>query len=206
MTTPPFPSADDFFQAGDWRPEVLLIGASTGGPQSIHHVLSGLPQRFPLPILIVQHMSSGFTAGFASWLGDVTKRSVRLAVDGDKPQAGGVLIAPEKLHMEWRSDRRVHLLAGPTEHGVCPAVSRLFRSALATAGGQVAAVLLSGMGRDGAAELRLLREAGALTIAQDQATSAVHGMPGVAIGLGGAMQVLPDQEIGPALCRALGLA
>ncbi|GAB2885402.1 chemotaxis protein CheB [Uliginosibacterium flavum] len=186
-------------------PEVLLIGASTGGPQAIHTLLKGLPPSFPLPILVVQHMSPGFSAGFAHWLSQSTPWSVALAEEGEAPQPGRVYLAPEKIHMEWQADRRIHLLPGEREHGVCPSVSRLFRSALAVGGGRVLAVLLSGMGKDGAAELKALHDAGAQTIAQDQATSVVHGMPGEAIRLGGASQILPVQEIAAALCRALGL-
>ncbi|MDP5240940.1 chemotaxis-specific protein-glutamate methyltransferase CheB [Uliginosibacterium sp. 31-16] len=186
------------------RPELLLIGASTGGPQVIQTVLKGLPASFPLPILIVQHMSPGFSAGFAQWLSQTTPFDVRLAVEGESPRPGCAYVAPEKLHMEWRTDRCLHLLQGDLEHGVKPAVSRLFRSALA-ADASVVAVLLSGMGKDGAAELKALRDAGMLTIAQDQASSVVHGMPGTAIRLGGASMVLADTAIAPALLRALGL-
>lgn len=185
------------------NPEYLLVGASTGGPQVIHTLLSGLPKTFPLPVLVVQHMSEGFTAGFGQWLAQSTGWAVRIAQDGEIPQRGVVYLAPEKIHMELSADRRVRLVAGPREHGVCPAVSRLFRSAQENIGAQVIAVLLSGMGRDGAAELKALRDAGVLTIAQDAATSVVHGMPGAAIRLGGACLELPDKEIAAALCKAM---
>lgn len=184
-------------------PEYLLVGASTGGPQAIHVLLKTLPVSFPLPILIVQHMSDGFSAGFANWLTQTTNWQVGMAQEGDIPQRGRVYLAPERIHMELGADRRIHLVKGEREHGVCPAASRLFRSALACNGGQVYAVLLSGMGRDGAAEMKSLRDAGALTIAQDAATCVVHGMPGTAIRLGAACLELPDSEIAAALCKAL---
>lgn len=185
------------------NPEYLLIGASTGGPQVIHTVMSRLPKAFPLPVLIVQHMSEGFTAGFAQWLGQSTGWDVRIARDGDVPQRGEVYLAPEKIHMELHADRKIRLVAGPKEYGVCPAVSRLFESARHNLGARVLAVLLSGMGKDGAAEMKALRDAGVLTIAQDAATSVVHGMPGAAIRLGGASLELPDKEIAAALCKAV---
>jgi two-component system chemotaxis response regulator CheB len=188
------------------NPEFLLVGASTGGPQSIHVLLSHLPKAFPLPILIVQHMSEGFSAGFAHWLNQSTGWHVAMAKHGDLPCSGRVYLAPEKIHMELAADRTIALLAGGQEHGVCPAVSRLFRSAIRCNGGQVLAVLLSGMGRDGAAELKQLRDAGALTIAQDASSSVVHGMPGAAIKLGGACLELTDRDIATALCRALRIS
>lgn len=187
------------------RPELLVIGASTGGPQAIQAVLKRLPNTFSLPILIVQHMSPGFSAGFANWLSQTTSWPVKLAEDGELALPGRVYLAPEKIHMEWGKDRRIHLVGGDLEHGVKPAASRLFRSVRAVLGGKVLAVLLSGMGKDGAAELKDLRDAGALTIAQDQASSVVHGMPGTAIRLGGACQVLADSAIAGALCRAVNL-
>lgn len=185
------------------NPEYLLIGASTGGPQVIHTVLSRLPKSFPLPILVVQHMSEGFTAGFGQWLSQSTGWDVRLARDGDTPQRGVVYLAPEKIHMELHADRRIRLVPGPKEYGVCPAVSRLFNSAMNNVGARVLAVLLSGMGKDGAAEMKALRDAGVLTIAQDASTSVVHGMPGAAIRLGGASLELPDKDIAAALCKAM---
>jgi two-component system chemotaxis response regulator CheB len=185
------------------NPEFLLVGASTGGPQVIHTILSRLPKTFPLPVLVVQHMSEGFTAGFGQWLSQSTGWNVKIAQDGEAPQRGVVYLAPEKIHMELTADKRIRLVQGPREHGVCPAVSRLYRSALENVNAQIVAVLLSGMGRDGAAELKTLRDAGVLTIAQDAATSVVHGMPGAAIRLGGACLELPDKEIAAALCKAL---
>lgn len=185
------------------NPEFLLVGASTGGPQVIHTVLGRLPKTFPLPILVVQHMSEGFTAGFGQWLGQSTGWTVKIAQDWDIPQRGVVYLAPEKIHMELSADKRIRLIQGAREHGVCPAVSRLFRSAMENVNAQVLAVLLSGMGRDGAAELKSLRDAGVFTIAQDAATSVVHGMPGAAIRLGGACMELPDKEIAAALCKAV---
>lgn len=178
---------------------MVAIGASTGGPIALERVLSGLPKEFPVPILIVQHMTSGFTNGFAEWLGRSSGLPVRVPVDGEFSRAGHVYIAPDELHLGIRPGGRIMLSKDEAENGLRPSVSYLFRSAAKYYGGHVIGVLLSGMGRDGAEELKMLRDRGATTIVQDEASSVVFGMPGEAVKLGAAMYVLSPERIKDAL-------
>lgn len=178
---------------------LVAMGASTGGPQVIHDILCQLPATFPAPILIVQHITPGFTEGMAAWLDQITPLAVSLATNGETPEGGHVYLAPQGRHLEVVPDGRLLLADGPPEHSACPSVSRLFRSVASSCGAAAIGVLLTGMGRDGAAELGLMRERGALTIAQDRESSIVHGMPGEAIRLGGASLVLPSHAIAPLL-------
>lgn len=183
---------------------LVALGASTGGPQVIHDILSQLPATFPAPILIVQHITPGFTEGMAAWLGQCTPLAVSLAAGGEPPRGGHVYLAPQGRHLEVAPDGRLLLADGPPEHGACPSVSRLFRSVASFCGSAAVGVLLTGMGRDGAAELGLMRARGALTIAQDRESSIVHGMPGEAIRLGGASLILPSHAIAPLLSGITG--
>lgn len=175
--------------------EIIALGASTGGPPVLQTILSALPKSITAPIVIVQHITQGFAAGLAAWLGQTTGFPVRLAEPHELPLPGHVYIAPEGAHLEVTSGGRLVQTSGLPEHGVCPSVSRFFRSVAKVHGRNAIGVLLTGMGRDGAAELRLMRDAGAATIAQDQESSVVHGMPGEAIRLGGAGHVLPAESI-----------
>ncbi|MFV3074541.1 chemotaxis-specific protein-glutamate methyltransferase CheB [Niveispirillum fermenti] len=177
------------------RPRVVAIGASTGGPLALQTILSMLPADFPLPILVVQHIAHGFVHGFANWLGGGSALPVHVATDAVEPLPGNVYVAPDDRHMGLDAHGRIWLEKGPPEAGLRPAVSHLFRAVAAHHGGRAVAVLLSGMGADGADEMCQLRALGAATIAQDAASSVVHGMPGVAIERGGARFILPPQEI-----------
>ena len=177
----------------------IVIGASTGGPVGLKTILAGLPRHLPVPVLIVQHIAAGFTAGLAQWLSAATGFPVAVAIDGQKPQAGCALLAPDALQMKLAADGSLALMDIGPINGHCPSVSYLFDSALAVWGEQAVAVLLTGMGRDGAEELKLLRAAGALTLAQDKESSAVHGMPGEAIRLGAAARVLAPPQIAQVL-------
>ena len=181
------------------RLDLIVVGASTGGPQALQGFLSALPRPLTLPVLIVQHITPDFQGGFAHWLGEATGLHTALAGDGDSLLPGHVLIAPHPYQMGVDADRRVVLRHDIPEHGVRPSVSYLFRSLLDLAPRHTAAVLLTGMGRDGAEELLHLHERGAFTIAQDADSSVVHGMPGSAIQLGAADQVLPPDEAGQLL-------
>jgi two-component system chemotaxis response regulator CheB len=174
---------------------LVAVGASTGGPQVIQQFLSKLPADFPVPILIVQHITPGFTEGMAAWLGQSTPLPVTLATAGDIPRGGHVYLAPQGRHLEIAPDGRLQLTDALPEHGACPSVSRLFRSVASVCAASAVGILLTGMGRDGAAELLLMRKKGALTIAQDRESSIVHGMPGEAIRLGGASLILPPPAI-----------
>ncbi|RMF60666.1 MAG: chemotaxis-specific protein-glutamate methyltransferase CheB [Calditrichaeota bacterium] len=179
--------------------DIVGIGASTGGPPVIKQILSALPPDFPAPIVIVQHMAQGFIEGFRDWLSDHTSLKVVLAEDGVYPRQGYCYLAPDDHHMVIDRSGRIALTSEPPEHNIRPAVSPLFRSLAMVYGQRAIGILLTGMGRDGAEALKLLKEKGALTIAQDKTTSVVHGMPGEAIRINAAEVVLPDYQIGPYL-------
>ena len=175
---------------------LLLIGASTGGPVALHALLAKLPRDLPVPVLVVQHIAPGFLVGMAAWLQQVTGWPVRIARHGERPMPGTVYLAPDHSHLCVNGAGLITLSGDPPDGGHRPAVSRLFRSvAEGPLASRSVAVLLTGMGVDGAAELRLLRDRGALTVAQDAESSVVHGMPGEAIRLGAAAHVLPPESI-----------
>lgn len=186
--------------------QVVAIGASTGGPLALQTILTGLPKDFPFPVLIVQHMTPGFVEGFAEWLGRASGFAVRIAVNGEPMLPGQAYIAPDDFHMGVRSDHRI-LLARERQrsvNGLCPSVSFLFGSVVQVFGGNAVGILLTGMGRDGVEELKLLKDAGAITVAQDETSSVVHGMPGEAIQIGAAQHILPPQAIARTLVTMAG--
>lgn len=180
--------------------EVVAIGASTGGPGAIVEVLRALPAEFTLPILLVLHIGEKFALALAEWLDGQTARRVAYARSGAlvAEAAGSVLMAPASSHLVVR-EGRVHLSRDPERHSCRPSVDVLFESAAREYGAALAACILTGMGRDGAAGLLEVRRAGGLTIAQDEATSVIYGMPREAMLLGGVEHVLPLGAIGPAL-------
>ncbi|MDP2320683.1 MAG: chemotaxis-specific protein-glutamate methyltransferase CheB [Acidobacteriota bacterium] len=178
---------------------VVGIGASTGGPAVLQTVLAGLPKDFPAPILVVQHIAHGFLPGLAEWLGHTTGFQVHIASYGIQPRAGHVYLAPDDFQMGLSVGGRIVLTKEGPENGLRPAVSYLFRSLAETCGPRSVGVLLTGMGKDGAAELRAIRDQGAVTIAQDRDSSVVYGMPGEAVRLGGATHVLPADKIADVL-------
>jgi len=179
--------------------QIVAIGASAGGPVVIQTLLSGLKKGFPLPLMIVQHMTPGFSEGFAEWLQGTTGFPVHIATDGEYLLPGHAYIAADYYQMGVAKDNRITLTDSPSENGLRPSVSFLFRSVRQLYGDKVIALLLTGMGRDGADELKSLKDCGALTIAQDEQSSIVHGMPGEAIKLGAAMYVLSPEKIVDAL-------
>jgi two-component system chemotaxis response regulator CheB len=181
---------------------VVAIGASTGGPAAVVTVLSGLPVNFPLPVLLVLHVSDSFGPAIANWLKDVTGRRVRLADHGEPlVLAGGdVIMAPPGRHLALRHGL-ITLNHEPERHSCRPSVDVLFESLAREYDSRVAACLLTGMGRDGASGLLDVHRNGGLTIAQDEASSVVFGMPGEAVRLGAAQHVLPIERIGPLLGR-----
>ncbi|TFZ07711.1 chemotaxis protein CheB [Ramlibacter humi] len=180
-------------------PRVVGIGASTGGPPVLQAILHALPRDFAAPLLIVQHISPGFLHSMASWLGETSGMPIHIAAHGTVPLPGHAYLAPDDFHMGVDAGGRIVLSREPPENHVRPAVSFLFRTMAQYSGPGAIGVLLTGMGRDGAEELRRMRDAGATTIAQDEESSAVHGMAGAAIALGAAGQVLPAERIVPAL-------
>jgi two-component system chemotaxis response regulator CheB len=181
------------------EPKLVAVGGSTGGPQVLQRIFAGLPATFPLPLLVVQHITPGFLAGLVDWLSETTKIPSHVAAHGITPLPGHAYLAPDDLHMGVDPAGRILLSKESPEDGLRPSVSFLFRSVAQTYGHQCVGVLLTGMGRDGAAELRLLKEQGALTIAQDRESSIVHGMPGEAIALDAATHVLGPEQIAATL-------
>lgn len=181
------------------EPGVIVIGASTGGPPAIERILRELGSDLPVPIVIAQHMPPGFTAAFAKRLDFILPFEVREAADGEPLLGGMVLLAPggRNLSLDRVAGRVVTAIdadGGGAVHK--PSVDVLFSSAASVFGDHVVAALLSGMGSDGARGMAELRRAGAYTVAQDEHTSVVYGMPRAAIALGAAREVMPLGEIG----------
>jgi two-component system, chemotaxis family, protein-glutamate methylesterase/glutaminase len=174
---------------------VVAIGVSTGGPPVLQTIFKRLPADFSAAILVVQHIAAGFLPGMARWLQETSGFPLGIAQHGDLAMPGRAYLGPDDRHLGIDAANRIIVSNEPPEHGLRPAVSYLFRSVAATRGAMSIGVLLTGMGRDGAAELKLLRDRGAITIAQDGATCVVDGMPAEAIRLGGAMHVLPPEGI-----------
>ena len=203
----PVPAAAPVAQRGATHGvPIVAIGASTGGPRAVADVIRALPRPFPAALLVVQHVSQSFVQGYAEWLAAETGARVMLARAGHAPQPGEVLVAAEDRHLVVGGDGRLAYRDEPALHPAIqlhrPAVDELFAS-LASGGRQGVAVLLTGMGRDGAEGLLRLRRAGWHTIAQDQATSIVWGMPGAAAELGAACEVLPVSAIAGAIARRI---
>lgn len=171
------------------------IGASTGGPPVLQTILAGLPKDFAVPILVVQHIANGFLAGLVEWLNLSTSLQVQVASYGASPLPGHVYLAPDDFHMGVNVDGTIALTRDWPERHLRPAVSFLFRSLADVCGARAVGVLLTGMGSDGAMELKIMKERGAVTLAQDRESSVVHGMPGAAIAIGGATQVIPGDRI-----------
>jgi two-component system chemotaxis response regulator CheB len=177
------------------KAKLIAIGASTGGPPVLQIILSALPADFPVPILIVQHIASGFTQGFVQWLAQTSSLPMHLAAHDELLRPGHVYVAPDEFHMRVDRGGRIALSKDAPENGLRPSVSFLFRSVAEVYGRDAVAGLLTGMGRDGADELKLLRDLGAVTFAQDKDSSVVHGMPGAAILLDAATLILPPARI-----------
>lgn len=185
---------------------LVAMASSTGGPGVLAGILSRLPVNFPVPILIVQHITAGFGEELAAWLNQQTPLQVRLARHADEPQPGQVLLAPDNAHIRVNGLGLITLSQHKMPHGICPSADYLFHSTAEVYGPLAVGVILTGMGSDGAEGLQALRQTGAHTIAQDQESSIVFGMPAVAIGLGAAEQILPAGRIAPALLALLGIS
>ncbi len=183
--------------------EIVAIGASTGGPLVLQTILSAMPRNFPLPVLIVQHMAPGFVQRFAEWLNETSALPVSLARNGETLFSSRVYIAPDGRHMKMEKECKVFLTDDEPENGLKPSVSSLFSSVAANYGKKALAGLLTGMGKDGAEELLLLKKAGAITFVQDRESAVVYGMAGEAVRLNAANYVLAPEQIAPFLaCMA----
>jgi two-component system chemotaxis response regulator CheB len=178
---------------------VVAVGASTGGPIVLQTILSRLHDDFPVPVLIVQHMAPGFAEGFVEWLAQTAKFPAHIAGPGELMLPGHAYVAPDGLHMGVRSGGWITLGKDAPENGLRPSVSYLFRSVAQVYGPHAAGVLLTGMGKDGSEELKLLKDQGAITIVQDMESCVVSGMPGEALKLDAATYVFPPDRIATAL-------
>jgi two-component system chemotaxis response regulator CheB len=179
--------------------KVVAMGASTGGPVAIQTILRCLPKDFRVPILIVQHIAKGFLRGMVDWLSETSSVPVHLAVQGEKILPGHAYFAPEGLYMGVRNRREISLSEPGFVNNVRESVSFLFRSVSEEYGANAVGVLLTGMGKDGAEELKSMKKKGSVTIVQDKESSVIFGMPGVALELGAATYVLPPDKISETL-------
>lgn len=181
--------------AAESRANIVGIAASTGGPPALAAVLGGLRRDFPAPVLLVQHMGAPFMEGFASWLDGQTALRVKLAEDRETPRPGTIYVAPGDRHLELASGNFLRLTNEPPIASQRPAANVLFQSMARVAGPNAVGVLLTGMGEDGARGLVQMKDAGAFTIAEDETTCVVYGMPGAAVRMGGASISLPQDLI-----------
>jgi two-component system chemotaxis response regulator CheB len=181
------------------RVEIVGIASSTGGPAALVKVLGKLPADYPLPILVVQHVTRGFTDGLAQWLDGETPLRVRVAIHGDALTPGHVLIAPDDHHMQVNQRGNIRLSQEPPYKGLRPSANFLFDSLARTHGSQALGIVLTGMGDDGAEGLAALHQSGGLTIAQDEESCIVYGMPREAVARKAVDLVLPLDQISTVL-------
>ncbi|MBP1468052.1 chemotaxis-specific protein-glutamate methyltransferase CheB [Candidatus Chloroploca sp. M-50] len=182
------------------RFDAVVIGASTGGPRVVCQILARLPGDFAATVIVVQHIAQGFSTGMAEWLSDQLTLPVHLATEGMRLQAGHVFLVPDQFDLLIQPNCTVHLSGLPLLMQR-PAVDIAMQSVVAVFGAATTGVLLTGMGRDGAIGMRTIRRAGGFTIAQDEATSTIFGMPRAAIELGAADLVLPPERIATTLIK-----
>jgi two-component system, chemotaxis family, response regulator WspF len=180
---------------------LLAIGASAGGPAALAKILSALPKDLPAAVVVVQHVDEQFAVSMADWLSQQSALPVRVAREGDRPAAGTVLLAGSKDHLAFKSAGRLGYTPEPVDYAYRPSIDVFFHSVCRFWAGEAVGVLLTGMGRDGAAGLKAMRDNGCHTIAQDRASSAVYGMPKAAAALDAAVEILSLQHIAPQLVR-----
>jgi two-component system chemotaxis response regulator CheB len=180
-------------------PDSSGLASSTGGPAALAAVFKPLPADFPLPILVVQHMTHGFTAGLVEWLAGETRLRVRLAQQGHSVRPGEVLVAPDGRHLELSRQGVIQLSQAAPYKGLRPSANVLFESLAASYGARAAGVMLTGMGDDGAAGLARLHQTGGYTYAQNEASCVVYGMPREAVLRGAVDEELPPESIATAL-------
>lgn len=201
----PLPALPDALRVPDGSTKVVAVGASTGGPSVLLKLLGSLPVATPLAILLVQHMSAEFMPGFVEWLASGLRIPVKAAVEGDHVRPGTVLVAPGDRHMMLARGRVIELDGSAPRHDCRPSVDVLFESVAQHAAPNAVGILLTGIGADGAHGLLRMRHAGCMTVAQDEASSVVFGMPKAAIEMGAAEQVLDLERIAGFLCREAGV-
>ncbi|MBW1869904.1 MAG: chemotaxis response regulator protein-glutamate methylesterase, partial [Deltaproteobacteria bacterium] len=184
-------------------PPLIVIGSSTGGPKALAEVLSCLPKELGAGIVIAQHVDCEFSGDLADWLNAQTDLTVRLVSEGRRPASGNVFLAGSNDHLIFSPDLTLVYTTEPVNIPFRPSVDVFFKSVARLWPSKGVGVLLTGMGRDGAEGLSALRQAGWYTIAQDEATSVIYGMPKAAKELGAADDILPIGEVAPALLRFL---
>ncbi|MBI5589346.1 MAG: chemotaxis-specific protein-glutamate methyltransferase CheB [Deltaproteobacteria bacterium] len=197
----PSPAPGYVFESGMGDIDVIALGASTGGPSVLQLILSGLPKDMNAAVFIVQHISPGFVHGFAESLAPSCKLPVHVPEHGEPVLPGHVYLAPDGVHMGVGKGGRIGLVSAPPMDGMRPSISFLFRSVADVFGRKAIGVLLTGMGRDGADGLKAMKEKGAVTIAQDEESCVIFGMPAEAIRLGAATHVLSPEKITAALVK-----
>lgn len=183
---------------------IVAVAASTGGPAALRRMIAALPSDLRVPIVVVQHIVEGFTAGLVAWLDQTCSLPVRLARDGASLRAGTVHVGPDGAHLEVTPAGHVRLTEDPAVGGFRPSATRLFLSAAQAYGSQTLAVVLTGMGGDGLEGVRAVHAAGGLVLAQDEATSVVFGMPGVVVREGLAHEVGPVERLAATIERSVG--
>jgi two-component system chemotaxis response regulator CheB len=184
--------------------QLVAVGASTGGPQALATLLGGLPAEFAPAVLVVQHMADGFIPGLVSWLDHLCALPVVMGATGRRLAPGTVTVAPSGLNLLVRDHLRVVCEPAPERQFHVPGIDASFESIAEAVGAEAIGVVLTGMGRDGAVGLKSMRERGAVTIGQDEATSAVYGMPAAAYQAGAVEHQLPLAEIGPLIVSLVG--
>lgn len=182
---------------------LVAVGTSAGGPAALTRLFADLPKDFPSPIVCVQHMPNGFIGGLASWLDARSALTVKVAEHAEHIKAGSIYLAPDDQHMSVVTGGIIRLHRTPPVDGHRPSVTRLFESVAQTYGADAIGVILTGMGRDGATGLLQIRQAGGETLAEDQSTCAVYGMPRAAVELGAARHVVPLDRMAEAVVRIL---
>ncbi len=185
---------------------MVVIGASTGGPQALHEILVHLHAAFPVPMVCVQHIGGNFLSEMVTWLAEVSHLSVRMAINQELPQPGVIYFAPEDAHLEFDDAGRFVLSHVPPCDGHRPSATVTMRAAARCFGVGTVGVLLTGMGSDGAEGMASIAAAGGITIAQDESSCVVYGMPKQAVQLGAVQHILPLGQIAPALEALVGRA
>jgi two-component system chemotaxis response regulator CheB len=183
---------------------IVAIAASTGGPAALHRILSSLPRGFRVPIMVVQHITSGFIGGLADWLRSSCPLDVSVAEHGEELRPGHVYLAPDMRHLGVSSTGRVAISDEAPRHGFRPSGDYLFESVASAYGSAVAGIVLTGMGSDGVDGLRAVKAAGGHVLAQDEASSIVYGMPKEAVAAGVVDAVLSLDDMAPRLVHLLG--
>jgi chemotaxis response regulator CheB len=186
-------------QANARHEQIVVIGASSGGPHALSILLKDIPRNFSAPIVVVQHVDQQFVQGLADWLDQQVPLSVVIAQQGDQPTPGKIFLAGSDKHLVMLETGKLGYQSEPADIPYKPSVDVFWHSLYRNWKGTLTAILLTGMGKDGAAGMLALRQKGALTIAQDEATSTVYGMPKAAIDLEAAVEIWPIEAIGAAL-------